>query len=326
MKADRLIALLLLLQARHRCSARLLAERLEVCERTIYRDVDALCAAGVPVYAERGSNGGIVLADGYRRALMNFGEDEIRALFVSGASPLADLGLEHGFARALEKLHGGLADVQRRAAEKSRSRIHIDQRRWNQPEPPRALLTTLRRAVWEDRCLRIRYEDRNRVISMRSIDPLGLVSKAGVWYLIAGASNELRSFRVDRIRTAEELAEHFVRPPEFDLEAYWRDSSARFTEVSRNVEYAVVLRARNDSLDRITFYWPAEILMRRRNDSDVRVTFPGREVALFQVLAWSDATRLLEPAALREELVARAHRALTRYATRGSSPEACVDE
>ena len=141
MKADRLVALLLLLQSRGQCSARILADRLEVSERTIYRDVDALSAAGVPVYAQRGSGGGIVLADGYRRALTYFSEDEVRALFVSGASPLADLGLERGLAQALEKLRGGLADVHQRAADESRSRIHLDQRRWNQPEPPRELLT-----------------------------------------------------------------------------------------------------------------------------------------------------------------------------------------
>ena len=210
MKADRLIALLLLLQSRRQCSARVLADRLEVSERTIYRDVDALSAAGVSVYAERGATGGIVLSEGYRRALTYFTEDEVRALFVSGASPLADLGFERGLARALEKLRGGLADVHRRAADKSRSRIHLDQRRWNQPEPPRELLTTLRRAVWDDRRLRIAYEDRNRKPSTRTIEPLGLVSKAGVWYLVARCGGELRSFRADRVRSAHAISERLT--------------------------------------------------------------------------------------------------------------------
>ncbi len=316
MKADRLISLLLLLQSRRQCSARVLAERLEVSERTIYRDVDALGAAGVPVYAERGANGGIVLADGYRRALTNFSEDEIRALFVSGASPLADLGLESGFNRALEKLHGGLASVQQRAAEKSRSRVHLDTRRWNQPEPPRALLTALRRAVWDDRRLRIRYEDRNKAASTRVVDPLGLVAKAGVWYLVARDGEELRSFRVERIAGADELAEHFERPEEFDLERYWSESSARFAQASRSGDCVVTLRARHEALDRITAYWPAEILSRRKRDAIVRVTFPGPEIAVFHLLAWCDAAALLEPAELRGAVIAAAQRALKRYATR----------
>ncbi len=314
MKADRLIALLLLLQSRRQCSARVLAEQLEVSERTIYRDVDALGAAGIPVYAERGPSGGIVLADGYRRALTNFSEDEVRALFVSGMSPLADLGLERGLSRALEKLHGALADVHQRAAEKSRARIHLDQRRWNQPEPPRPLLTTLRRAVWDDRRLRIRYEDRNKTPSTRTIDPFGLVSKAGVWYLIARYNDEMRSFRVERIRAAEELQERFERPADFDLERYWTDSSARFAEVSRGADCIVTLRARNDALDRITYYWPAEIVEKKHRVSLVRVTFPGREVALFALLAWSEVATLVEPAELRELIAQRARQALKRYA------------
>jgi predicted DNA-binding transcriptional regulator YafY len=313
-KADRLISLLLLLQSRRQCSARVLAGRLEVSERTIYRDVDALSAAGVPVYAERGSNGGIVLADGYRRALTNFSEDEIRSLFVSGASPLADLGLERGLDRALEKLHGGLADVQRRAAEKSRSRIHVDQRRWNQPEPPREILTALRRAVWDDRRVRIRYEDRKRTSSTRTVDPLGLVSKAGVWYLVARDDGELRSFRVERIRSAQELAQRFERPANFDLERYWRESSARFTESSRSVDVVVTLRARRDALERLSAYWPVEILTKEQRDALIRVTFPGSELALFQAMAWSDVAIVVEPAELRDAVIARARQALERYA------------
>ncbi len=313
MKADRLIALLLLLQSRRQCAARELARRLEVSERTIYRDVDALGAAGVPVYAERGANGGIVLADGYRRALTHFTEEEIRALFISGASALADLGLDAGFERALEKLHGGLADVAQRAAEKSRSRIHLDARRWNQAEPPRALLTALRRAVWDDRRLRIRYEDRNRATSTRAVDPLGLVSKAGVWYLVARCDSELRSFRVERIRSVEELAEHFERPADFDLERYWSESSARFAQASRNADFVVTLRVRNDAIDRITAYWPGEVVARRTRDSLIRLTFPGPEIAIFQLIAWADAIALVEPADLRDEIITRARRTLRRF-------------
>jgi predicted DNA-binding transcriptional regulator YafY len=315
-KADRLVALLLLLQSRRQCSARLLADSLEVSERTIYRDVDALCAAGVPLYAERGSNGGIVLADGYRRALTYFTEDEVRALFVSGASPLADLGLERGLAQALEKLRGGLAGVHQRAADESRSRIHLDQRRWNQPEPPRELLTSLRRAVWDDRRLRIRYEDRNRKSTTRTIEPLGLVAKAGVWYLIARSDGELRSFRVERVVSAQNLPERFERPADFDLERYWAESSARFAEASRSADCVVTFRAANDALERVTYYWPAEIVSSGARESMIRVTFPGREVAVFQAVAWSDVATLVEPDELRELIARRARQALERHALR----------
>ena len=313
MKADRLITLLLLLQSARRRTAGALAQALEVSERTIYRDVDALCAAGVPVYTERGPEGGIVLADGYRRALTHFNEEEIRSLFVSGASPLADLGVENGFDRALEKLHGGLGDVQRRAAEKARSRIHLDQRRWNQGEPPRELLTALRRAVWDDRRVRIRYEDRTRKATTRTIDPLGLVSKAGVWYLIARLSEEreMRSFRVERMRSVEELPTRFERPEDFDLEAYWRETSSKF--VRNSPEYAVTLRVALESIESVTLYWTSEILDRDDVHGVVRVAFPGPEAALFAVLSWGARVTIVEPLELRALIVERAREALERH-------------
>jgi predicted DNA-binding transcriptional regulator YafY len=312
-KADRLISLLLLLQSGRRRTARLLAEALEVSERTIYRDVDALGAAGVPVYAERGPDGGIALADGYRRALTHFNEDEIRSLFVSGASPLADLGMENGFERALEKLHGGLADVQRRAAEKSRSRIHLDQRRWNQGEPPRELLTALRRVVWDDRRIRIRYEDRNRKATTRTVDPLGLVSKAGVWYLIARSSDahEMRTFRVERLRTIDELPTRFERPADFDLERYWSETSAKVAQASP--DYHVTLRALAAELDSVTMYWASEMLDRDERSGTVRVAFPGPEAALLQIVAWGAKVVIVDPVELRVLVVARAREALAHH-------------
>jgi predicted DNA-binding transcriptional regulator YafY len=306
MKSERLISLLLLLQSRQQSTARALADTLEVSERTVYRDVDALSAAGVPVYANRGSTGGITLADGYRRALMHFNEDEVRALFFSGESPLADLGLDRGLDRALSKLHGGFADVMQKAADKARSRIHLDSRRWNQAQPPRDMLTTLRRAVWDDRCIRMTYEDRNRRGSERVVEPLGLVSKAGVWYLIAQTAGEPRTYRVERIVTAQELEEHFERPRGFDLERYWSSSSAIFAAAAKTDRIDVDFRVQCDAVERLNTYWQADVLDRNETEALVRVSFPNAEIAIFQAIAWADVARAIEPAGLCEQIVARA--------------------
>src|ERR1700676_3280871 len=223
MKASRLLSMLLLLQSTERRSARELAAKFEVSERPGDPDVDALSAAGVPVYAERGCTGGIALAAGYRRALTQFGEDEIRALFISGSNPLVDLGLGVGRERALEKLAGALSDVQRKAADKTRGRIHLDQRRWTQADQPQEHLAALRLAVWEDKRVSLRYRDRERKTTERTVDPLGLVAKAGVWYLVARAGTEYRTFRAERIIGVKALAESFERPADFDLDAYWQN-------------------------------------------------------------------------------------------------------
>ncbi len=310
MKADRLVSLLLLLQSAQRRTARELAQRLEVSERTIYRDVDALSASGIPVYAERGADGGIALADGYRKALLHFGEEDIRALFVSGAGVLVDLGLGANFDRALEKLRGGMSDMQRNAAEKARGRIHVDQRRWNQSDPPTEKLALLRRAVWDDRRIELIYEDRVRAQTTREIDPYGLVSKAGVWYLVAKTSDGFRSFRVDRIRELRELDERYERDGSFDLDAHWRETTMKLYETQGR--YAVVVRIDAETIPMVTTYWPTE----PASDEDasiLRVMFPSEDAAVNTLVSWGDSIVLIEPDALRARIVEHARKLIERY-------------
>jgi predicted DNA-binding transcriptional regulator YafY len=315
MKASRLLSMLLLLQGTERRSARALASALEVSERTVYRDVDALSAAGVPVYAERGCNGGITLAAGYRRALTQFGEGEIRALFISGSNPLVDLGLGLDRERALEKLAGAMSDVQRKAALKSRGRIHLDQRRWNQAAQPHEHLALLRRAVWDDRRVVLRYRDRDAKTTERTVDPLGLVAKAGVWYLVARSGVEYRTFRAERIIGVTALDQRFDRPDGFDLDDYWRNWT---TSVEAGTQrFPVVLSVRASQLELVSRYWELQVLTPAdgtTQDVTVRVVFPGIDPALHQLVAWGGLVSILEPREIRDELVARARALIEHHA------------
>jgi predicted DNA-binding transcriptional regulator YafY len=327
MKSSRLLEMLLLLQSAERRTAGELADALEVSERTVYRDVEALSASGVPVYAERGVYGGIVLASGYRRALMQFGEDEIRALFISGANPLVDLGLGAGRERALEKLSGALTDAQRKAAAKTRGRIHLDQRRWNQPAQPQEHLAALRRAVWDDKRVSLRYRDRDRKATERVVDPLGLVAKAGVWYLVArtgaggdGAETpEYRTFRAERITGVTVLGESFVRPADFDLDAFWQSWTSSVESGSQR--FAVVVSVAPSQLEIVTRYWEAQVLTGRAGiragDVAVRVVFPAEDAALHQLVAWGGIAHVVEPVELRAELVTRARALIAHHARAG---------
>ncbi len=319
MKSSRLLSMLLLLQSTERRSARELAAALEVSERTVHRDVDALSASGVPVYAERGVYGGILLSAGYRKALTQFGEDEIRALFISGSNPLGDLGLSVGRERALEKLSGAMNDAQRKAAVKTRGRIHLDQRRWNQAEQPQAHLAALRRAVWDDRRVSLRYRDRASNTTERSVDPLGLVAKAGIWYLVARTDGAYRTFRAERILGVTVLDEPFARPADFDLDEYWRTWTASVESSGQRFE--VLLAVRSSDVEVVSRYWEAHIVPPARDDVQdevaVRIVFPARDAALHQLVAWGTAARIIEPTSLRAELVAHARAIFAHHGASG---------
>ena len=227
MRASRLLSILTTLQARGQVTAPALAEALEVSVRTIYRDIDALSAAGVPVYAERGAEGGYRLVDGYRVRLNGLSPREAEALFLGGLGDAADdLGLGAAAAAAQIKLLAALPQDQRASAEQMRARFHLDAPGWFTDADRPAHLGAMADAVWRQRRLRIRYRSWKGEVE-RTVDPLGIVMKAGAWYVVGAVEASLRTFRIGRVEALEVVAETFTRPAGFDLAAYWKASTER---------------------------------------------------------------------------------------------------
>ena len=255
MKSDRLLSLLLLLQGHGRLSARRLAERLEVTERTIHRDVEALSAAGVPVYAERGRNGGIALLPGYRTDISGLNAGEARALFIFAGrgSAAAELGLESELRGALRKLLAALPAPQRPEVEEAQRRVVVDPRGWLRQSEELPFLDVIQQAVWAGRKLRLDYRrDGADSAAERVLDTYGLVAKAGTWYLIAGDRGEARLYRVSRVEAAEMLEEAAVRPSGLDLDELWQDLRRRVEERGPGVEVELrVRRERSEMLLRL---------------------------------------------------------------------------
>ena len=242
MRADRLLSILLLLQTHQRLTGRDLAKRLEVSERTIHRDMEALGMAGVPVMAERGTGGGWSLLEGYRTNLTGLTSSEMQALLL--ASPtrlLADLGLRQAAEAALLKLLAALPAVSRSNAEYARQRLHVDGAGWHEAAEAVPYLLPIQEAIWQERTLRLTYQRGDGATVERLVDPLGLVAKGGVWYLVASVEGELRSYRVSRVLGAEATEASFARPPAFDLAAYWQQSTADFK--ANLPRYPATLRA-----------------------------------------------------------------------------------
>jgi predicted DNA-binding transcriptional regulator YafY len=223
MRASRLVSLLMLLQARGRLTAAELAGELEVSVRTIYRDVGALAAAGVPLYGDAGRDGGYRLLSGYRTRLTGLTSDEAEVLLLGGLpGPAADLGLGPALAGAQRKLLAALPVELRERARLVRERFHLDAPGWYHDAEPLPHLVVVAEAVWQQRSLRMAYRRwRAPTDVTRIVDPLGLVLKAGRWYLVARCTEHLRTYRVAQILDVEPLATRFERPDGFDLGAYW---------------------------------------------------------------------------------------------------------
>ncbi|WFB09941.1 WYL domain-containing protein [Streptomyces sp. LX-29] len=317
MRAARLIKMVLLLQSRRSMTAAELARELEVSERTVTRDAQALSEAGVPVYADRGRAGGYRLIGGYRTRLTGLGRSEAEALFLSGVpSALRELGLADAASAARLKVSAALLPELRDAAEGAAQRFHLDAPGWwQEPEAP-ALLPAVADAVWDDRRLTARYRRGERTVE-RELEPYGLVLKAGTWYLAARAQGMLRVYRVDRFTAVSVGDERFARDEEFDLPAFWEQRAAEFARSILRTE--AVLRLTPEGARRLPYVTDRTAgreALAAAGEPDgqgrITVTLPveSLDVAYEQLLALGPEAEVLEPAELRRrfaDAAARAH-------------------
>jgi predicted DNA-binding transcriptional regulator YafY len=307
MRADRLLSILLLLQVSQRLTAGDLARRLEVSKRTVYRDMEALSSAGVPVYAERGSGGGWSLLEAYRTDLNGLSEAEAQTLFLANPSHLlSDLGWRQTAETALIKLLAALPGSQRRDAEFVRQRIHIDVTGWRGSTEDVSVLPTLQEAIWQERKLALTYRRGDGATVERQVEPLGLVAKGSVWYLVAAVEAEPRTYRVSRVQAAEVTTESFVRPETFDLAAYWAESKAQF--IADLPRYPATLRVDPTILPRLRFSGRfARIQQIDPPEADgwqrVVMQFDTMDEASGYVVGFGSKIEVVEPPELREQVI-----------------------
>ncbi len=319
MRASRLVNLLLLLQSRGGLTAKELARELEVSVRTIHRDVEELSAAGVPIFAERGPLGGIRLVDGYRTRLTGMTADEAEALFLSGLpGPAAQLGLGTVVAAAQLKVMAALPPELRSRASRLVQRFHLDPAGWFQVSELVPHLATLATAVWESRAVAIAYRRGDEVVE-RTIGPVGIVLKGGIWYVIALVDGQIRTYRASRVAEATPLDETVERPEGFDLAAYWAESSAAYERDAATV--TVDVRIAEDRLWRVrSVFGEAAVEAAERSIEPDR---PG-QVRLRMTLSYPDEVpglllavgpnlEVIEPLDIRERVIKLAELVAARY-------------
>ncbi len=325
MQSSRLLSILLRLQAEGRVSAHSLAETFEVSVRTIYRDIDALSAAGVPVYAERGRNGGFQLQGGYRTRLTGLDRQEALNLFLAGA-PLAaeQLGLGAAFETMRMKLLAALPDATARDAQRVAARFHLDPVAWFQGPDQQNRLPELASAVWAGRMISMRYDSWKGVVERR-VAPLGLVQKAGLWYLVAAANGQPRTYRVGSIESLQIEDQPAPSPRDFDLRRYWkhfvRDYEARMQSMEARVRARpTALRA----LGRLSHAMGEAVAAAGAADDEgwheLRIPIESVEAATAELLRLGPDVVALAPRSLVTSLRHRSRELVQLYATAAGAP------
>ena len=317
MRASRLLSMLIMLQLRGRLTAQAFADEFEVSLRTVYRDVEELSAAGVPIYADRGPGGGFALLDGYRTRLTGLNASEAETLLLTGLpGPAADLGLAEPSAAARLKLLAALPPAAGQDAARIGSRFYLDPFDWFRRAPPPPNLPAIAQAVWGQRCLSIRYESWQATVR-RCIDPLGLVMKAGAWYLVARAETNIRTYKVAKIVELTLREESFDYPADFDLAEHWRTELKRFEASFRRG--TARLRVSEKALVRIDQLGAdiaeAVLAVPPQVDQWREAVVPIESIdhAARLLIAFAADIEVLAPLELREQIAARARRVLALY-------------
>ena len=322
MRASRLLSILLLLQTRGRMTADALAAEFEVSVRTVYRDIDQLSAAGAPVYADRGRAGGFQLMDGYRTRLTGLTDAEAETLFLGGLSgPAAQMGFSGAVTTMQLTLLAALPPERQAAAERLAGRFHLDPVGWYQNPDEAERLPAIAQAVWNSRRIVVRYESWKGEVA-RTLEPLGLILKGGLWYLAArpaeGRRREPRTYRVSNILELTLVEETFERPAGFDVAAWWAETSRRFeAEIFTGTARLRVTAAGLKRLARLGTE-QARIAAGARPGADgrVEVVVPIESVehAAIDFLRLGPEAEVLAPPELRTAMSATARRLAALYA------------
>lgn len=316
MRADRLLALMLLLQRRGKMTTQALSEALGVSRRTILRDIDALSLAGVPLYTEGGHGGGVALDENYRLSLTGLKEAEVRALFVANNSRLLrDVGLGEAAESTQQKLFAALPALHQQATEHIRQRIYIDPLWWWHEDHPLPFWEDIQRAVFEDRCIRVVYEHYDGEVVERDLEPYGLAAKASLWYLVAMRNGEVRTYRVSRLHNLKVLDSHFRRRDDFDLVAYWTTHAQEFAAMLTQYTFTLRIDSRRAPVAR--WYSPgrSEIVQPPGDDGWLTARFSVESVDLARmfVIGLSPQAFVVEPVDLRDSIVEFARQVLAQY-------------